>query len=72
MTLTEAYEMVYDDLINNCGGMLRGKIDLRHSNDKFASGIETVMEVVAAKAGKEEEFSNIWFDNYLDSLFEII
>ena len=65
MDKKEAYEIVYKDLI--AANLFRGIYDARHGNISFMNGIACVMEVIADSAGKQEEFSGIFYKNLSES-----
>lgn len=65
MDKKEAYEIVYNDLI--AANLFRGNYDARHGNISFMNGIACVMEVIADSAGKQEEFSDIFYKNLAES-----
>lgn len=65
MDKKEAYEIVYNDLI--AANLFRGIYDARHGNISFMNGIACVMEVIADSAGKQEEFSGIFYKNLSES-----
>jgi hypothetical protein len=51
----ESYNLVFDDLISNYGGLLRGTYDAKNGNEAFMYGILTVLEIIAYNAGGEEK-----------------
>lgn len=63
-SLKQAYQMVFDDLSQNC--MFQGYYDAINGNPYFMTGVETVMEVIASRAYNEqyaENFADIFACN---------
>lgn len=65
MNKQEAYEIVYNDLLNI--NMFTGKCDPVNGNTHFIHGISTVMEHIALIAGHSEEYEELWFKNVHES-----
>ena len=64
----KAFEEVYEDLIK-CN-LFCGKHDARHGSAEYMNGIKTVMEYIAYKADKTDEFDELFHNNYFDSYFK--
>ncbi len=65
MERSEAYKIVYDDLIKF--NMFKGVYDAKNGNISFMNGIACVMEVIANDAGCYDEFCELFSDNILKS-----
>lgn len=65
MERSEAYKLVYDDLIKY--NMFKGIYDAVNGNISFMNGVATVMEVIANDAGQYDEFTELFSDNILKS-----
>lgn len=48
--------------------LFMGEYDAENGDERFMSGIETVMEYIAEKAGKAEFFRSVFFGNMKKSL----
>lgn len=66
MDKQQAFEIVYEELSKH--PMYTGKYDTRHAKPNFMYGIASVMEHIAFKAGKLEEYTELYFKNYEKSL----
>lgn len=62
-----AYKTVYEDMINSGCGLLVGKYDAKHGNKHYMSGICSVMEWIAEKAGQLNEFNKMFTSNLTKS-----
>lgn len=64
----EAYNYVFDDLISNYGGLLRGNYDAKNGNEHFMYGIWTVLEIIAYNAGGDDKVDllNIIFSTNME------
>lgn len=65
--LREAYEIVFADLISNCGGLPVGRYDAKNGNEVFMYGIGTIMELIASKIKKEDFFNEMFYQNMEES-----
>lgn len=65
MTLSKAYEMVLNDIIENKSGLMVGKFDPTSGGEKFMYGILMVMENIAYGVSEEKgmEFSSTFLEN---------
>ena len=61
----EAYKAVYKDLCR-CG-MFAGLYDVKNADPAYMRGINTVMEVIAFRAGMEDEYELLWNANVEES-----
>ena len=61
----KAFEEVYEDLIK-CN-LFCGKHDARHGSAEYMNGIKTIMEYIAYKANKTDEFDEL-FHNLKDAV----
>lgn len=69
MNKKEAYEIVFDDLMN-CGcNLFRGIYDAKHGDEKFMHGIATVMEFIANTVDFDtaSEFEDLFLENMIKS-----
>ena len=67
MSKSEAYEIVYNDLMNI--SLFKGKYDAINGSQSFMHGIETVIEFVAANISSEkhDDFNNMFINNLIKS-----
>ncbi len=67
MTEREIFEAVYLELRQN--PLLTGHYDAKNGNEHFMYGIQTVMEAIAVRAGRNyyEDFSNEFIRNMIKS-----
>lgn len=67
MTEREIFEAVYLELRQN--PLLTGRYDAVNGNKHFMYGVQTVMEAIAVRAGKNyyEDFSNEFIRNMIKS-----
>ena len=65
MNLTEAYKLVYKDLISeNSPSFFKGTYDAKNGKEDFMFGIGTIMEFIAYKADdNSDNFDNLFFQN---------
>lgn len=70
MTKQEAYNIVYNDIINGGVSFFTGTFDATNGSKQFMYGIETVMDYIAFCSGEDdyENFQNIWAENFQKSL----
>lgn len=66
MNEQKAFEFVYERLKQY--PMFMGKFDAKNGSKPFIYGIETIMEYIACIAGKEEEYTRDWSENFEESL----
>jgi len=64
----EAYNYVFDDLISNYGGLLRGTYDAKNGDVHFIYGIWNVLEIIAYNAGGDDKVDllNIIFSTNME------
>ena len=69
MNKAEAYQIVYDDLVNMGVGLFIGTYDAKNGSRSFMHGISTVMESIAYNASEDtyEKFSKLFYDNMIKS-----
>ena len=67
MDKSEAYKIVFDDLIQ-CD-LFKGIYDAKHGNEQYMYGISAVMECIAQGVSDEcyESFNNKFINNMLES-----
>lgn len=58
-----AWEEVYNELTKL--RMFTGIYDAKHGVDHFMFGVHTVMEVIAERAGHQDEFNDMFMQNVL-------
>lgn len=70
MTKQEAYNIVYNDIINRGVGLFCGRFDAAHGSHEFMYGIFTVMEFVSFESSEQdyEKFQEIWCTNFQESI----
>lgn len=70
MDLTEAYEIVYQDLMKN-NSIVRGELDFKNLRKynyfNYIDGVEYLMEIIAAMAERLDEYYSIYDRNYEQS-----
>ena len=69
MNKAEAYQIVYDDLVNMGVGLFIGTYDAKNGSRSFMHGISTAMESIAYNASEDtdEKFSKLFYDNMIKS-----
>lgn len=69
MSKAEAYQIVYDDLVNIGVDLFVGIYDAKNGSRSFMHGIATVMESIAYNASEDtyEKFSKLFYDNMIKS-----
>jgi len=67
MNKKEAYEIVYNDLIQH--SLLTGKHDAENGSEEFMYGIWVTMEIIASGVSKEilREFDELFLRNLIES-----
>lgn len=70
MTKQEAYNIVYNDIINRGVGLFCGRFDAVHGRHEFMHGISTVMDFIAFESSEQdyENFQEIWSTNFQESI----
>lgn len=70
MDLTEAYKIVYQDLMKN-NSIVRGELDFKNLRKynyfNYIDGVEYLMEIIAAMAERLDEYYSIYDRNYEQS-----
>lgn len=66
MNEKEAFALVYDELKKI--PMLTGCFDVKNGSVNFMYGVFTVMEIIACKVDKTEEFDALFIENFEKSL----
>ena len=59
------WKEVYEELVNI--PLFCGTYDAKNGSEEFMHGVSTVMESIAMKAGKQEEFDEMFLKNILKS-----
>jgi len=70
MDKSEAYKIVYDDIINSDVGIFKGVYDASHeTSEYFEYGVMNVMEFIASNVSEEclNSFSEIFVNNMVES-----
>lgn len=67
LTKARAFKIVYDELSKV--DMFMGKFDAKNGNDKFMSGVQTVMEAIAYGVSEDMQcaYTDIFLANWLNS-----
>ena len=58
MDKIEAFRIVYNELIEY--PVFAGQYDVKHGNEHYMNGINTVMSVIASHAGYLDEFESLF------------
>ena len=70
MEKSEAFKIVYDELINSGSNLILGKYDAKNGNSSYMYGMSVILEWIAYEAGGCElgsEFDRMFFGNMLES-----
>ena len=65
MTDVEMFRGVYNELVDI--DLFTGRYDAKHGNESFMHGVAMVMECIAAHAGYEDEFVQMFDYNMMES-----
>ena len=65
MTEVEMFRGVYNELVEN--DLFTGRYDAKHGSESFMHGVALVMECIAARAGYEDEFVQMFDYNMMES-----